>query len=84
MSSNKVCVSAWEGQLTFKRCCVSDRRVQPLHSKLYRPRQIDKQGSNEDIPGVSISRQPLTLSSSARVRHGDARSSRVVLRSSYP
>ena len=79
MSSNKVYVSAWEEQMTPKRCCVSDRRVQSLvHSKLHRPRQTDKQGSKEDITGVSISRQP--LSSSARVRRGDACPSRVVLR----
>ena len=56
-----------------KRCCVSDRRVQSLHSKLYRPRHIDKQESNEDIRGVSISHQlPF---SKVKVRRGDARSS---------
>ena len=56
MSSNKVYVSAWEEQMTPKRCCVSDRRVQSLHSKLYGPRQTDKQGSDRDqgIPGASI------------------------------
>ena len=64
--------------MTTKRCCVSDRRVQSLHSKLHCPRQIDKQGSNEDMPAVGISHQlPF---SKVEVRRSDARSSQMVLR----
>ena len=38
--------------MTLKRCCMSNGRVHSMHSKLYRPRQNDKEGSNEDVTGV--------------------------------